>query len=85
MIQMLPGVVDNSGLRLVLTTNLRQYDAGTLEVGRKVIPGRGIMIPPNAEHFVLSGECGSDCVGQVGKHFVVVGERFFAVQRNSFE
>ncbi|XP_068222671.1 MOXD1 homolog 1-like [Palaemon carinicauda] len=53
------GVVDNSGLRIYYTENLRQYDAGILMTGHKVTPMQ--IIPPRQQWFSV-GICEAyDC------------------------
>ncbi|XP_064598425.1 DBH-like monooxygenase protein 1 [Liolophura sinensis] len=54
--------VDSSGLRLTLTQQLRQYDAGSVSVG--VTVWKTHIIPPHAEHFTTAGHCVPDCITQ---------------------
>ncbi|XP_076820953.1 DBH-like monooxygenase protein 1 homolog [Clavelina lepadiformis] len=55
------GIVDSSGLRVFYTSQLRQYDAGVLEVGHLVYPFNHL-IPPNADSYLSYGECHKDCL-----------------------
>ena len=57
-------LVDNSGLRMVYTKNLRRFDSGILEIGHATLTT--LMVPPNAESFTITGECDASCVGRVG-------------------
>ncbi|XP_062387512.1 DBH-like monooxygenase protein 2 homolog isoform X2 [Sardina pilchardus] len=52
---MIEGRVDNSGLRLHYTSQLRKHDAGTLQAGLAVAPGYSI--PPNTTSFHTYGVC----------------------------
>ncbi|XP_078700100.1 DBH-like monooxygenase protein 1 [Branchiostoma floridae x Branchiostoma belcheri] len=51
----LSGVRDSSGLRFYYTPNVRQYDAGILDIGINSAPT--LMIPPHAESFQTAGTC----------------------------
>nr|XP_055042461.1 DBH-like monooxygenase protein 2 homolog [Misgurnus anguillicaudatus] len=57
------GRVDNSGLRLYYTSELRQYDAGILGTGLVVAPGYAI--PPRAKGFMTYGLCDTAYIPQV--------------------
>ncbi|XP_066941219.1 MOXD1 homolog 1-like [Macrobrachium rosenbergii] len=52
------GIVDNSGLRIYYTENLRPYDAGILMLGHTVSPMQ--LIPPG-QHWLSIGHCSSNC------------------------
>ncbi|KAK0041049.1 DBH-like monooxygenase protein 1 [Biomphalaria pfeifferi] len=54
--------VDNSGLRLYFTKQLRQYDSGLLEIG--VVVDYNHIIPPYEASFVSSGHCQANCLQQ---------------------
>ena len=56
-------VVDNSGMRMILTPNLRQHDAGGLTVGVNVDPEH--FIPPFLKNFLSTGFCSSECTERV--------------------
>ena len=58
--------MDSSGLRLIYTPELRQYDAGVLEVGH-MVNGFTQVIPPNAESFLHAGECSKQCLMEVSR------------------
>jgi hypothetical protein len=49
----------SSGMRLITTTNLRQYDAGFLTFGTNV--DDALIIPPNAVNSRRVGFCPSAC------------------------
>ncbi|XP_014250928.1 dopamine beta-hydroxylase [Cimex lectularius] len=51
--------VDNSGLRIFLTRNLRKYNAGVIELGLEYIDK--MAIPPQQDEFTLSGYCIAEC------------------------
>ncbi|XP_066941345.1 MOXD1 homolog 1-like [Macrobrachium rosenbergii] len=55
------GVVDNSGLRVFYTENLRPVDAGILILGHKVSPMQ--IIPPR-QHWFSTGICSSGCTAK---------------------
>ena len=61
---MFAGIVDSSGLRFGYTEQLRQYDAGILEVGQWTNP-YSLFIPPNATSFRVYAECNAECAGAV--------------------
>nr|XP_002129219.1 DBH-like monooxygenase protein 1 homolog [Ciona intestinalis] len=58
------GIIDSSGLRIYHTSQVRQYDAGVLDVGHLVSPVTQL-IPPNADSYLQYGECTSDCLTEV--------------------
>ena len=58
------GVVDSSGLRILLTPNLREYDAGIMSAGIEVQP-LALIVPPMQEEFTTLGRCTADCTGKV--------------------
>ncbi|XP_069977634.1 DBH-like monooxygenase protein 1 [Penaeus vannamei] len=55
------GIVDSSGLRVFLTENLREFDAGVLILGHMVSPSH--IIPPGSEWKTI-GHCDGGCVEQ---------------------
>ncbi|XP_042889305.1 DBH-like monooxygenase protein 1 [Penaeus japonicus] len=55
------GIVDSSGLRIFLTENLRQYDAGFLVLGHAVESSH--IIPPERKWKTV-GHCDSGCLSQ---------------------
>jgi hypothetical protein len=55
-------MVDNSGLKLYITSTLRKFDAGILSVG--LYPNWKHIIPPRQEHVVSRGTCISECTRQ---------------------
>lgn len=58
----LAGVVDSSGIKLVLTETPRLYDAGVLLMGQVL---QGMLIPPRATNYTLVAECPSDCTSRL--------------------
>ncbi len=58
--QGLSNLVDNSGLKLYFTNQLRQYDLGLLILGTEGNP-LSIQIPPNANAFKISTTCYPEC------------------------
>ncbi|KAK3764734.1 hypothetical protein RRG08_042044 [Elysia crispata] len=54
--------VDDSGLRLYLTRQLRKYDGGVMIVG--VLIGPYQIIPPRESSFISTGLCDSSCFGE---------------------
>ncbi|XP_064616993.1 dopamine beta-hydroxylase-like [Liolophura sinensis] len=53
------GVIDQSGIRFYVTSSLRKYDAGIMELGLEYT--NKMAIPPDQPHFHLTGYCVSDC------------------------
>ncbi|CAF0832072.1 unnamed protein product [Adineta ricciae] len=53
------GIIDQSGIRIYYTPQLRKYDAGIMEVGLEYNPKNSI--PPGASSFRISGYCASEC------------------------
>ncbi|XP_035824370.1 DBH-like monooxygenase protein 1 homolog [Aplysia californica] len=54
--------VDNSGIRIFLTQQLRTHDAGVLEVGVNVDPYQ--IVPPNNPSFLSTGHCHPNCLSE---------------------
>ncbi|NXP76152.1 MOXD1 protein, partial [Ramphastos sulfuratus] len=54
------GLTDSSGLRLIYTPVLRQYDAGVIEAGLWVSLFHNI--PPGMPEFVSEGHCTRECL-----------------------
>ena len=57
------GVVDSSGLRLYLTPNVREFDAGALPLGLAAAYQNAI--PPGVESFLEAGRCPGECTEKV--------------------
>ena len=53
------GIVDSSGLEILLTPNLRKYDSGLMTVGHDVSSLH--LIPPGLEHYTTVGHCPDLC------------------------
>lgn len=51
------GVIDSSGLDVILTKTKRQYDIGMLTVGHSVHSFFRQLIPPFAKEFKYYGHC----------------------------
>ena len=57
------GIIDNSGLRIYYTPDLRKYDAGCLMLGSAVSPR--VFIPPGQEKYEVAGHTNPECLGPV--------------------
>ncbi|XP_065314626.1 dopamine beta-hydroxylase-like [Gordionus sp. m RMFG-2023] len=53
------GILDSSGFSIYLTSKLRKYDTGFLEIGYEYSPK--LMIPPGQEKFLVHGYCVPEC------------------------
>lgn len=53
------GIIDSSGLEILLTPNLRKYDSGLMTVGHDVSSLH--LIPPGLEHYTTVGHCPDLC------------------------
>ncbi|CAH1785358.1 unnamed protein product [Owenia fusiformis] len=59
--QSIQGLYDTSGLELIYTPTLRQYDATMLETG--IISGHSFQVnPPHTPAFINPGTCTSECL-----------------------
>ncbi|KAI1716514.1 DOMON domain-containing protein [Ditylenchus destructor] len=67
-------LTDSSGIRITYTKNLRQHDAGIMEVG--LIYSDANSIPPQQSHFPITAHCPSDCT----QKFPSEGINIFASQ-----
>lgn len=56
-------IVDNSGIRIYYTSQLREHDVGMLLTGMNVNPLQ--IVPPFAKEFVSKGYCYEDCLSKV--------------------
>ena len=61
------GIVDKSGMRFLVTKNLRPYDAGIMELG--LVYTDKMAIPPKLESFSLAGYCLPECTAVVCRFF----------------
>lgn len=61
------GVIDNSGIRMRLTSQLRQHDVGSLVVGHDVSSYQ--VIPPQQAAFISKGFCSENCINKVKAFF----------------
>ena len=57
------GILDQSGMRFLVTKNLRPYDAGIMELG--LVYTDKMAIPPKMESFSLTGYCLPECTAVV--------------------
>ena len=57
------GIVDSSGLEILLTPNLRKYDSGLMAVGHDVSSLH--LIPPGLEHYTSVGHCPDLCTSVI--------------------
>lgn len=57
------GIIDNSGLRIYYTPELRKYDAGCLMIGSAVSPR--LLVPPGQENYIVAGHSNPECLGSV--------------------
>ena len=53
------GLIDSSGMRIYHTKQLREYDAGVIEVGASV--DYTMLIPPRQREWPIDGYCTKDC------------------------
>ena len=57
------GVIDDSGIRISITENLRPIDLGMLNLG--LTTDFYQVIPPNQKDFVSKAYCSTDCITKV--------------------
>lgn len=57
-----PNLVDNSGIRITITSKLRQHDAGFLTMGNIISPNWAQFIPPGDPDFVQKAYCSMRCL-----------------------
>jgi len=57
------GIIDSSGLEILLTPKLRQYDSGLMTVGHDVSSLH--LIPPGLEHYTSVGHCPDLCTSSL--------------------
>lgn len=55
--------IDSSGIRFLITPDLRPMDAGVIELGLEYTDK--MAIPPTEENFPLTGYCVSECTAVV--------------------
>ena len=60
------GVKDNSGMKFVVTQNLRSHDSGIMELG--LVYTDKMAIPPGQNSFALHGYCLPQCSAVVSIH-----------------
>ncbi|XP_020635575.3 DBH-like monooxygenase protein 1 isoform X1 [Pogona vitticeps] len=71
------GMIDNSGLRLFYTPDLRRYDAGVIEAGLWVSLFHNI--PPGMPEFMSEGHCTLECLEEALNAEKPSGIHVFAV------
>ena len=54
------GVIDSSGIRLLLTSQLRQYDVANIMLGHIVTTLQ--VIPPKDPRFISRAYCAQQCI-----------------------
>ncbi|CAH1233415.1 MOXD1 [Branchiostoma lanceolatum] len=73
--QMASGIFDSSGIRMTYTPELRENDAGTLEVG--VMVNKFHVIPPRIMDFKTAGFCSPQCLSafmeELGEPIKIIG------------
>lgn len=57
------GLIDHSGMRVKMISNLRKYDAAIMELGLEYTDK--MAIPPGVLGFPLSGYCIAECTKTV--------------------
>lgn len=62
------GQIDSSGIRFYVTSSLRKYDAGIMELGLEYT--NKMAIPPGQAKFLLTGYCIKECTEVVSLHLV---------------
>lgn len=62
------GIKDRSGIRFHVISELRQFDAGIIELGLEYTDK--MAIPPKEEMFPLSGYCTPECTAVVWNFFI---------------
>ncbi|XP_074647533.1 DBH-like monooxygenase protein 1 [Tubulanus polymorphus] len=56
-------IVDDSGIEITYTSNLREQEAGTMFIGSSVSP-LAMVIPPRQEKFIARGMCSNSCLSK---------------------
>lgn len=69
------GIVDSSGMKIKIISELRQFDAAIMELGLEYTDK--MAIPQGLTAFPLSGYCISDCTKAVSKFNVDLHRRLF--------
>lgn len=70
LIDLKKGLIEESGMRIKMISNLRKYDAAIMELGLEY--SDKMAIPPNILGFPLGGYCIAECTKTVefGSFFV---------------
>ena len=68
------GVKDNSGMKFVVTQNLRSHDSGIMELG--LVYTDKMAIPPGQNSFALHGYCLPQCSAVVSIEGICIFLRF---------
>lgn len=64
------GLIDESGMRIKVVSNLRKYDAAIMELGLEY--SDKMAIPPNILGFPLSAHCIAECTKIVEFQLLIV-------------
>nr|QII19197.1 dopamine beta-hydroxylase [Sinonovacula constricta] len=75
------GVIDNSGIRLTLTSSLRAEEAGMLMIGDTVTFSQ--LIPPGRQNFVTVGMCNDKCIQESLESSNLTEINIFAIFQHS--
>ena len=70
MYPLLIGAYDSSGIRFYVTSHLRLYDAGIMELGLEYT--NKMAIPPHQEKFLLTGYCIEECTAVVCALYIII-------------
>lgn len=60
--EFLPGLVDNSGIQITFTSQLRPHDAAFLTMGNIISPNWAQFIPPGESNFLQKAYCSMRCL-----------------------
>ena len=65
-------ILDSSGIRVRITSKLRQHDVGGLNLGQVVTNYQ--VIPPEEQSFISRGYCSAQCINKVSlkKHKAIL-------------
>lgn len=70
------GIVDSSGMKIKIVSELREFDAAIMELGLEY--SDKMAIPQGLTAFPLSGYCIADCTKIVSKSKRHLSELFFS-------
>ncbi|KAH3694939.1 hypothetical protein DPMN_082384 [Dreissena polymorpha] len=75
------GVIDNSGIRITLTKQVRRNEASLLQLGVDDNPFQ--VIPPGLDVFISSGYCTERCISEAFKQSNVQEVKAFSLMQHS--